>query len=127
MRVLGKLRRKFCDAFRKGTPLILLRVPLMEMDFGQEIFHGLRLVGEETLIQVAGIPVKQHPTEVEDDSFDGGFHAGDCIRILIIAFVNAKSRTRQNRSSRFLRSVWLPRPGTAPYQGWKDRTATLLK
>lgn len=83
MRVLGESRREVCDALRKGTAFILLSVPLVEVDFGQELIHGLRLAGKVAFIQMPGIPLQEHAAEVEDDGFDRGFHAGDSIRFQV--------------------------------------------
>ena len=48
--VLGELCDEFRIALGKGATFVLMRVPGKEIDLGQEIFHGLRLIGEVALI-----------------------------------------------------------------------------
>ena len=72
--VMRKLPGKNRNAFRKGTSLILLQVPVHEIDFFEEELHCIRIVREITLIDVPGIPLEQNVAEIENDGFDLSGH-----------------------------------------------------
>src|SRR6266545_1863877 len=54
------------DRAGERTAAVLLGVPLRGGDGGQELLHR-RLVAEQLAVQVAGVPVDQHPAKVEHD------------------------------------------------------------
>lgn len=78
MRVLRELLRKDSNAFCKRPTFILLQIPICEVYFSKEAFHCFRVMGEEVLIDISGIPFQQDVAEIENDGFDSGGHAPDC-------------------------------------------------
>ena len=58
---------KGCDTLHERATLILMLIPFHEIYFFEEALNPFRVIWEETLVDVAGIPFKQDIAEIEDD------------------------------------------------------------
>lgn len=65
--MFGKAGAAFGHRIGPRAAEILLMVPLRRADVGQEILHRRMITGKDATIEVARVPVDQHPSEIEHD------------------------------------------------------------
>ncbi len=81
MRIVRKLLGKDGNPFSEGTTLILLQIPIQEINFFEKALHRFGVIGEEALIEIARVPGQQDVTKIENDRLGRGVHAHDCSMI----------------------------------------------